>query len=462
MQAIPVIAIFDIGKTNKKLFLFDKSYKIVYEQSAKFSEMKDEDGDPCEDLQRLRLFIFDSLREISKLKEFIIKAINFSAYGASFVYIDKNGESLTPLYNYLKPYPENLRKKFYDTYGGETKISMETCSPILGNLNSGMQLYRLKYEKGAVFKKIKYALHLPQYLSYTFTGIALSDMTSIGCHTNLWNFQKRDYDDWVYEEGINEKLAPIFPWNKTMFAAFPGSDYLVGTGIHDSSSAMIPYLLNFQEPFVLISTGTWCISLNPFNSSPLTSEEIEKDCLCYLSYLGKPIKASRLFSGNEHEEQLKQISEYYGQTSAKYRDMEFDPTVYNTIKKKKENFIDVSKIGLMKESPFSKRDFANFHSDTEAYHQLIFDLVRQQALSTEIVLKGTEVKKIYVDGGFSKNSIFMNMMALSFPEMEIYAAELAQASAIGAALAMHYQWNKVAMPNDIIKLKRYSGVMNVG
>ncbi|MGZ8538870.1 MAG: FGGY family carbohydrate kinase, partial [Flavisolibacter sp.] len=168
----PVIAIFDIGKTNKKLFLFDQNYNVLYERSARFTETIDEDGDPCENIESLRLSIFDSLRHVFAKKEFEVKALNFSTYGASFVYIDHNGDSLTPLYNYLKPYPEALKKKFYEEYGGEIEFSSQTASPVLGSLNSGMQLYRMKYEKPEVFKKIQYALHLPQYLSYLITGKA--------------------------------------------------------------------------------------------------------------------------------------------------------------------------------------------------------------------------------------------------------------------------------------------------
>ena len=82
MSALPVIAIFDVGKTNKKLFLFDEHYKIVYEKSARFLETVDEDGFPCENIESLRLSIFDSLTEVSRLKQFDIKAVNFSAYGA--------------------------------------------------------------------------------------------------------------------------------------------------------------------------------------------------------------------------------------------------------------------------------------------------------------------------------------------------------------------------------------------
>ena len=50
----------------------------------------------------------------------------------------------------------------------------------------------------------------------------------------------------------------------------------VGIGLHDSSAALIPYLVNFSMPFVLISTGTWCISMNPFSKTALTAEELQQ------------------------------------------------------------------------------------------------------------------------------------------------------------------------------------------
>src|SRR6476469_8206075 len=204
---IPVIAVFDVGKTNKKLFLFDEEYKIDFERSARFIETKDEDGDPCENLESLRLSVFDSLHEVLRKKEFCIKAINFSTYGASFVYVDENGRAVAPLYNYLKSYPQELKDKFYDTYGGEEDFSVSSASPVLESLNSGMQLYRMKYEKPELFKQMKYALHLPQYMSSLISGKMYSDITSIGCHTNLWDFHKNTYQKWVVEESIDQKLA---------------------------------------------------------------------------------------------------------------------------------------------------------------------------------------------------------------------------------------------------------------
>lgn len=452
----PVIAIFDVGKTNKKLFLFDENYKIIFEKSAQFKETVDEDGDPCENLESLRLSVFDSLREVFRLKEFDIKAINFSTYGASFVYIDENGKPLAPLYNYLKPYPEELKNQFYETYGGEEELSIRTASPVLGNLNSGMQLYRLKYQQLDLFKRVKFALHLPQYLSYLISGRAVSDITSIGCHTNLWDFNRNTYHEWVTKEGILEKLAPLMPADRVLSAAFPGNNYSVGIGLHDSSAALIPYLINFNEPFILLSTGTWCISLNPFNQSPLTAQELKKDCLSYLQFQGKPVKASRVFSGYELEMQVKRIAEQFNQHPHYYRTMPYNAALIEKLKQQPAlKNADKNSINL-KESVFAQRELESFVNDEEAYHQLILDLVDLQKESTQLVLKGTNVKRIFVDGGFSKNVIFMKLLAEAFPEIEVFAASMAQATAVGTALAIHDSWNTKSLPGDIIELKYYS------
>src|ERR1700722_7796462 len=135
MNPRPVIAIFDIGKTNKKLFLFDESYRIVFEKSAQFDETLDEDGFPCENLESLELFVFDSLKEIFIMQKFEIVAVNFSAYGASLVYVDKNGKPLTALYNYLKAFTPYLSERFYSTYGNPDTFSLQTASSVLGSLN---------------------------------------------------------------------------------------------------------------------------------------------------------------------------------------------------------------------------------------------------------------------------------------------------------------------------------------
>lgn len=456
MPAQPIIAIFDVGKTNKKLFLFDENYKIIFEHSARFNETIDDDGDPCENVENLRLFVLDSLHEVIGNDDVEIRAINCSAYGASFVHLDYEGIPVTPLYNYLKSYPEDLKKQFYNTYGGEKKLSEETASPVLGHLNSGMQLYWLKYAKSQLYKRITYSLHLPQYISYLISGNFYSDITSIGCHTNLWNFKKNDYHQWVYKEDIYKKLAPVVPCNHIDVVPFDRSNCFAGIGIHDSSAALIPYLINFNEDFILISTGTWNISLNPFNNDPLSIEELKCDCLSYMTYEGNPVKASRLFAGNKHEQQLKRIESFFNKNILYYKAVRYNPKIINDLKKKDHLSLNVNDTRLLlKECPFQKRDIKSFSSFEEAYHQLIADIITQQYASTQIILKRTAVKRIFVDGGFSKNDIYMNMLAQSFHSIEVYSASMAQATALGTALAIHNSWNKKAISNNLIELKYY-------
>jgi sugar (pentulose or hexulose) kinase len=452
-MSLPVIAVFDIGKTNKKLFLFNELYQIVFEKSEHLSETVDEDGDPCEDVQLLKSLVEDGLKAVLASPDFDVRAINFSAYGASFVYLDENGQTVGHLYNYLKPYPEKVRKQFYDSYGGENLFSFQTASPVLGSLNSGMQLYRLKYERPELFNRIKYALHLPQYLSYIVSDKAFSEITSVGCHTNLWHFQNSDYHFWVKREGLLEKFPLIAPSDMVVNPRVSDHVYAVGIGLHDSSAALIPYLVSFTEPFVLISTGTWAISLNPFNQNPLTKEELECDCLCYLQYTGKPVKASRLFLGHNHDEQVERLAGHFNQNKEKYFTMPFDKDILSRC----DRWFDrnmTDKKSLLTQLKFASRDLSAFAGDQDAYHQLMYDLVVQQYVSTQLVLN-SDAKQIFVDGGFGSNSVYMNLLAIFFPQLKIYASSIPQATAIGAALAIHSMWNAETFPADIIQLKYY-------
>jgi L-fuculokinase len=435
------IAVFDVGKTNKKLFLFDEQYRVVSEQTESPPSVMDEDGDACEDLPRLTAWVRESLARVKASQDIQVRAVNFSAYGASFVHLGAHGQPVTPLYSYLKPYPAALRRKLYDAYGGEVTLSMLTASPVLGSLNSGMQLYRIRQERPELFARIKYSLHLPQYLSYLLTGKAVSDITSIGCHTNLWNFSQQHYHEWVYREGLIEKLAPIVSSDSVVQVA----DLLVGAGLHDSSAALIPYLQSFREPFVLISTGTWCITMNPFNDSPLTSAELQQDCLCYMSYRGRPVKASRLFAGYEHERQVRRLADHFQRSPAAAAGVRFDP----------ECVADLRAAAAGRPSVFAGLDPGEFANFEEAYHCLLTDIMDQQVRSTNLVLHDTAVRRIFVDGGFGKNEVYMHLLAEAFPDIEVFAASIPQATAMGAALAIHEHWNEGAVPGEIVELKNY-------
>ncbi|MEP6683427.1 MAG: FGGY family carbohydrate kinase [Parafilimonas sp.] len=449
-----VIAVFDVGKTNKKLVLFNEDYDIVHEENVQLDETTDEDNFLCEDVYALTKWIKNSFDTICQDSRFNIKAINFSGYGASLVYVDDKNEIAAPLYNYLKPYPQKLQQKFYKKYGGESVVAKQTASPVLGSLNAGMQLYRLKNERPELLSSIKYALHLPQYLSFILTHKPATDITSIGCHTNLWNFAEHAYHKWVYAEKLEKYFAPVLPADAVALFEYNNKKYFAGIGLHDSSAALIPYLHSFKEPFILLSTGTWCISLNPSNHSMLTDYELHQDCLCFFSYKAELIKASRLFAGFEHELQVKRLAEYFNKPADYYTTVKYDASCIKKINRKNISPAVANAHAMVQQTLFKDRELTKFKTYEQAYHQFIFDVMIQQVHSLKLVLQDN-IKKIFVDGGFSKNDVYMSLLAASFPAIEVYAAKVSHASALGAALVMHKHWNKNAVPNNLIELKKY-------
>lgn len=428
-----VTAIFDIGKTNKKFFLFDENFQEVYREYARFDEIKDEDGFPAEDLEALQKWLKELFNRILEAKEFDIQAINFSTYGASFVHIDENGEILTPLYNYIKPMDKELIAKFFKKYGPEIEFSRKTGSSNSGMLNSGMQLYWLKNTKAEIFKKIKYSLHLPQYLSFIFTGIPLSEYTSIGCHTALWDYEKRDYHDWVYKEKINKILPPIVSTETSINMNYNGKRIKIGVGIHDSSSALLPYVRSTKESFILVSTGTWSVSLNPFTENVLTEKDIKEDCINYMRINGKAVKASRLLLGNEYKYQVTELSKYFGVSSDYHKTIKFD---CDTFLKVVEDFKFNYRWHNMADENMPSKTIIAYDNFKDAYHHFMIELVTLQVKSIKTAFGDKKIKKLFVDGGFSDNDVFIKLLSHYLRNMELRSTNSSLGSALGAAIAI--------------------------
>lgn len=428
-----VTAVFDIGKTNKKFFLFDKDFKEVHKEYISFDEIVDEDGHPTENLPELQKWLKDVFDRILKAEEFSVKAINFSTYGASFVHIDKNGNPLTPLYNYTKELPEEVVTSFFETYGPKEEFLKTTGCADLSMLNSGLQLYWLKKTKPEIFKKIKYSMHLPQYLSYVFTGIALSEYTSIGCHTALWDYDKKDYHNWVYEEKINEILPPIVSTETSINMNYNGKRIKIGVGIHDSSAALLPYVRSIKKKFILISTGTWSISFNPFTEKPISDDSSSKDAINYMRINGKPVKASRLFLGNEYKVQVQKLDKAFGVNDDYHRSVKFNYDTYSSIMAdfkhchKWESIVDED----MPEETQNLYDTYEF-----AYHQLMTELVLLQIKCIDEAKGDDKISRLYVDGGFSDNDVYIKLLSHYFRDKQLRTTNASLGSALGAAISI--------------------------
>ena len=457
----PVIAVFDIGKTNKKMLVFDARYQVVAEETTSFAEAADEDGFPCEDLDTLSAWISDHVKALRQSEIFHLEAINFSTYGASLIYIDAQGKRIAPLYNYLKPYPPDLLQQFYSEYGDAEKIAVETSSPMMGHLNAGLQLYWLKHRKPALYKELAHVLHFPQYLSYQLTGKLFAENTNVGCHSAMWNFKENVYHRWLQDEGIRSKLSTVVKGNQAVMVNSDDDSgkIAIGIGLHDSSAAIIPYLTSFSEPFIIVSTGTWTISLNPFNKDLPQTKELHKGCLSYLTYKGDPVKISMLFAGNDHDQQVIRIASHFKLETGHFKSMAYDPLLIQQINIGKDDE-DLIEKNTQLNSPtepcvFHLRSLSTYPSAEHAYHQLLVDIINRQAVASQMVVNDSQVKNMYVDGGFCRNKIYMQLLSDAFPAMNVHATSMIQGSALGAALAIHDEWNGDPLPDTLINLRHW-------
>lgn len=428
-----VIAVFDIGKTNKKVLLFDKELNIVYQKEEKFNEINDDEGFPCDDISRIEQWIRSSLESIMNDPEFDLKAVNFTTYGATVVYIDAEGKRLTPLYNYLKTMSENVTADFYPKYGGTEEFSRKTASPAMGFLNTGMQMLWMKQTHPETFRKVKHFLNFPQYCAWLAGAKPTAEHTYIGCHTATWDFDEMRYHDWLAEAGITlpepQPVSTTFP-----LYGQPGGP-VTGIGIHDSSASLAPYIISAPEKFILLSTGTWCITMNPFNYEPLTRIQLENGCLSYMSINGKPVKSSMLFMGHIHDVNLQRLIDHFNTPDDAYKQVKPNASTAAVAAERGQMFFST---GVPEDHVDLSVDLNQFKSFEEAYHQLVMDLALLNKTYIDMVIpEKDDIKDLYISGGFARNAIYTRYLAALYPDKKVYTSEVANATALGAAMVVY-------------------------
>lgn len=312
-------------------------------------------------------------------------------------------------------------------------MAIATGSPNLGMLNSGLQLYWIKHAKPEVFKKIRHSLHLPQYISYMFTGIPVSEYTSIGCHTAMWDYAKKDYHKWIYSEGLHKILPPIVPTGTSINMNYNGKYIKVGVGIHDSSAALLPYIRSNRSRFILVSTGTWSVAMNPFSQNLLTIEDVGNNCINYMGINGKPVKSSRLFLGNEYDIQTAKLAQHFNVPKDSHKRVHFDPDVYFEIVKDFEHLFKWESFSVANMPDETRIPYDRFE---HAYHHLMVELVMLQVQSIKAAAVGEPIKKLYIDGGFSDNDVYIQLLSHYLDDMELRTTNASLGSALGAAIVL--------------------------
>ncbi|MFV0383867.1 FGGY-family carbohydrate kinase [Paracoccus sp. (in: a-proteobacteria)] len=294
------IAVIDIGKTNAKLALVDArtlaEIAVVTRSNAPLP------GPPWPhfDLDGHWHFFLHNLGEFHARHG--IDAISVTTHGASAVLLGRNGA--LPMLDYEYPGPDRVAAE-YDALRPDFA---QTGSPRLPmGLNVGAQLYWMLREQPDLARQIAHVVTYPQYWGWRLTGELASDVTSLGCHTDLWDPWRGRFSPLAGALGLSGRIAPARRANEVLGQLRPDLAAQTGlrpgtpvaVGIHDSNASLYPYVLGRKAPFSVISTGTWVVAMAMGGDA--VALDPGRDVLVNVNALGQPVPSARFMGGREYQ-----------------------------------------------------------------------------------------------------------------------------------------------------------------
>jgi sugar (pentulose or hexulose) kinase len=256
---LSVDAILDIGKTNIKLSLFPTDTETSVEVRKLVNRSMQCNAYLAFDTDRIWSWFIASLTQLSA--DYDIDRLTVCTHGAAAALVDDQG-LVFAIADYEDRRFESLGKAY------PRPAFAETYSPALpAGLNLGRSVHWLAQLDPDRFARVQSILMYPQYWIWRLTGVACSEVTSLGCHTDFWNPLLGDFSSLVDDCRWRDKFPPLVKAGALVGRLDPvlaTSAHLnpacrVFNGIHDSNASLVPYILNASGSAVVLSTGTWFI-----------------------------------------------------------------------------------------------------------------------------------------------------------------------------------------------------------
>lgn len=447
------IAVFDVGKTNKKLIIYDRDLRILDSRYVQL-EAERRGAESHESVTRAGEWLLDNLSEMAK--QHTIKAVTISAHGATFVCLDEEGKLVLPVFSYDTDPGTAFHEKFAAEFGDPLVLQRKNATPDMPGLGCMAKgLFYIKEQYPEEYARTKYILNLPQYYGYLLTGNMGMELTYIGSHTNLWDFEKHTWSGVMEKLGMRDKFPGEIhnPWDilgiitpdVARQTGLP-HDTIVTVGMHDSNAALLPYVTTVQEPFILLSTGTTCVAMHPTADTVLRDDELGKVIFYNISAFGTPVKTSIFLAGLEFDVYMGMLKERHAQN--KYPP--FDRSLAEDILAHRSEFIlpSIVPFGMFPDSksriieggsvyPFGDLAAGKTPEFFDDFNRSYVILTLSIVLQTTVALAQTGLKKglsVFIEGGFSHNEFFTNLIASLFPAAQFFISDFNEASAFGSAL----------------------------
>ena len=297
------IAIIDLGKTRGKLSLWTLDGGLIH-QADRVNDRSVVGGVAQLDVAGISAWLTAALADAARRADIV--AIVPVGHGAAAVLTD--GEAVVAALDYEAAIPAEVAS----AYDAERDPFEATLSPRLeGGLNLGAQLFRLERLYPDLWPKRGEALLWPQYWVFALSGVRASEVTSLGCHSDLWRPLERRFSDlaerrgWAGRlgpiRGAGEALGPVRPSIAAATGLTPGC--LVYCGLHDSNAALHAARGCAElcsGTFSVVSTGTWFVCLSTGGAGPERYDPAE-DMLANVDVAGRPTPTARFMGGRDYQ-----------------------------------------------------------------------------------------------------------------------------------------------------------------
>ncbi|QQR35609.1 FGGY-family carbohydrate kinase [Devosia oryziradicis] len=297
-----LIAVIDIGKTNAKVVLIDSSTHLQLAGRSTPNAVRRDGPYPHADVDMLWRFILDSLRALHA--EHGVDGISITTHGATAALMA--GDQLAmPVLDYEHGGPEETAA----AYDAVRPDFTESLSPRLPNgLNLAAQLFWQAQAHAADFARVTAILTYPQYWAWRLTGVMASEVTSLGCHTDLWAPVRTQFSSLVAAENWDKLFPPVRPAASVLgpirgeVARDTGlpAGTPVTCGIHDSNASLLPHLGAHATPFTILSTGTWTIAMTVGGDTDKL--DADRDSLANVDAFGRAVPTARFMGGREFDQ----------------------------------------------------------------------------------------------------------------------------------------------------------------
>lgn len=296
--------VVDIGKTLSKVTGWTRDGRML-DRQVRPNQPVVVDGVRRLDSQGIATWLVEAL---GHFRGHPVEAIIPVAHGAGFAALGEPGLLFAPL-----DYEQAPPAEVMSAYRAERDGFAQTGSPALPDgLNLGTQVFWAQTLHPA---EMAGATLVPwaQYWSWFLSGAAASEVTSLGCHTDLWCPGEARFSTLAQRLGWADRFAPVARASDVLGTLRPDLAAATGlpptaqvlAGLHDSNAALLAargFTEIARKEATILSTGTWFIAMRLAAENTAIADLPEaRDTLVNVDAYGWPVPSARFMGGREIE-----------------------------------------------------------------------------------------------------------------------------------------------------------------